>query len=245
MEFPRFVYRAFHKDSAGINSGDGFRSLLQGGWAMEDEDPSNIYISIQQHFDRVLNPSPWISTTNDLLRAIKIAADWLNDGKDDITIAVIDVEACENCEFYSGDYLALSYTNENSAVHKTEFLFRWEIPGQAIVACVPLLTLVGRGLWVLVPEVNRGKYWDKWETLETWRKEIRKASSHEGSGVEFLQDVGRRAAEVALLFGRGDYTEYIGKEVALWWDERRDIVLQELEKTLYPEAFRPNGFDAR
>lgn len=189
---------------------------------MEDEDPPNTYISIQQHFDHVLNPSPWISTTNDLLRAIKIAADWLNDGKDDITIAVINVKACRNCEFYPGDYLALSYTDENLAVHKTEFLFRWEIPGQAIVACIPFLTLVGRGLWVLVPEVNRGKYWDKWETLETWRKEIRKALSHEGSGVEFLQDVGRRAAEVAFLFGRGDYTEYIGKEVALWWDERRE-----------------------
>lgn len=207
---------------------------------MKDEEPSKTNMSVQGHFDRVLKPSPWISTTDDLLRAIKIAAEWLNDGKEDVSIAVIDVRACENCEYYSGDYLDKT---RNLTHNKTEFLFRWEIPGHAVVSCYPLWTLVGRGLWILVPEVNRGAYWDKWETLEIWRKEIRKASWRKGSGIEghgteFMRGVGRRAAEVACLFGRGDHTEHIGKEVALWWDNRRDFVWQALEKALYPQTFR-------
>lgn len=123
---PEFLYRAFHEQySSGVNSSNGFRA---GARKSKHQDPDRE--SVRKHFD-VGNryPTPWISTTDNLLRAIKRAHQLAHKhGVAGVSIAVIEVSACRKCEYHFADDLADQFNLESLPWHDEEYLFRYRIP---------------------------------------------------------------------------------------------------------------------
>lgn len=192
--------------------------------------------TLQQHFDRTPGPSLWTSTTNDLLRAITIATDRLSGGESDVGIVVINVEACQNCEFYWADYLASKYTAETPTLHKTELLFRWEIPVEAVVVCLPF----GRWLIVHYGTCSRrstgGVGTNGRPSKHGGRVLGRRCGTKDLEG-GFCKLWGAGPRMLHTLFGHGIHTKYIGVEVVLWWDDGGNIVWRALQGAVYPDCF--------
>lgn len=126
---------------------------------------------------------------------------------------MIDLAACQDCEYYLAADLAENLDLEPSLWHEEEFLFRWEIPENAIVCCLSLDTLENRGLYDLVPEVLTYGNVEAWKRLirENWI--IDRPNRH-------LREVRRMASWLAFMFGDGVHIDYIGLEAAMWWEER-------------------------
>lgn len=207
----QYVYRAFHADhSAGENSANGFDAGVK-----KSSRQSSDRRTIARHLDRnnkIL--TPWISTSSDLLRAIKRAMQLARSyGSDGVSIAVIDIEECDDCRYYNAAELAETHGIEADRWNEEEYLFRWTIPGDAIVACLSLDTLDDRGLFDVVPELlTRG-------SVETWKRTVRENWLEERPK-RYLKKVGQMAARVGLLFGDAEHTDCIGLEAAEWWEER-------------------------
>lgn len=212
----QFLYRAFHAEySSGVNSASGFYAGVE-----KSSRRSRQRQTVARHLDRHNTiPTPWISTSSDLLRAIKRAVQLAErHGSNGVSIAVIDLEECDDCEFYNAADLADTLDIETNHWNEEEYLFRWAIPGDAIVSCLSLETLDDRGLYDVVPELlTRG-------TVEMWKRRIME-NWLEDRPARYSKEVGRMAARVAFLFGDGVHTVNIGLEAAEWWEESvgRDV----------------------
>lgn len=209
---PTFVYRAFHNiHSAGVNSRDGFKSGLA-----KSEDVRADEITLKEHSDALnRNPTPWISTTDQLLRAILRAVNLADThGIVGVHIAVISVEKCQPCPPVQASKMRFQLQLGYEPWHNHEFLTRWEIPGNAIVSSLPLQILKNRGMFTMVPQALRFAGVDEClgVIMEEWQR-VRDKN-------EYLQDVGVKAARFSHLFGAGEHTEYIGLETARWWEHR-------------------------
>lgn len=208
---PQFVYRAFHsRHSSGVNSADGF---LSGVRKSEHQDWDSD--SVRKHFNASnRDPTPWISTTTNMLRAIK-RAHQLSDrhGIGGVSIAVIDIAECQWCDFNRADDLADAFGLADLPWHSEEYMFRWRIPGTAIVSCLALRTLERRGLYGIVPELLEDA------SADAWKEMIRHNWMQEGPD-RHLQAAGRKAARFGFLFGDGEHVEHIGLEAAQWWERR-------------------------
>lgn len=209
---PRFIYRAFHDvHSAGVNSHAGFQSGLQ----QSDPLPPDI-VTLDEHANQHnRNPTPWISTTDQLLRVILRAVKIANEhGIAGVHIAIIDFAKCTSSPPRKARDIRYAYRLGYEPWHAHEFLCKWEIPGNAIVSLLSLQTLSDRGLFVMVPQVLDYPVVDVCmeQIIEDW-EQIR-------SSDRYLQEVGVKAAEFGYLFGAGVHTEYIGLEAAQWWESR-------------------------
>lgn len=230
-----FLYRAFDEHhSSGVNSRNGFRAGLR-----KSEDQEEVCDSLREHFDSNNRyPTPWISVTNNLLRAIRRAYHLSRKhGSDGVFIAVIRLVDCGRSDYYLAEDLAEQFNLEQRPWYDEEYLFRWRIPGKAIACCLPLDTLEQRGLYEMVPELlERG-------SIRTLRVAIR-TNWMEDRGYRHLTEVGYKAAKFAFLFGDGDHTEYIGLEAAGWWESWvARIVKQSFYKTLNQENDTPDCFE--
>lgn len=213
-----FLYRAFHETySSGVNSSNGFESgLLKSEYTCSDRT------TLLEHFDLAnRNRTPWISTTDDLLCAIKRAIQLAEEhGIAGVRIAVIDLNACRYCEYYLAKDLAADLNLGYAQWQESEFLFRWQIPDTGVAACLTLETLQRRGLYAIIPQVLQQGSVGQWRDLmrEEWwniRPQLH------------LQEVAQKAVEVAFLFGHGGHTEHIGLEAAWWWEQRVGRIVKE------------------
>lgn len=207
---PTIVYRAFDTHhSAGTGSAHGFTAGLS-EYDHQDDDCD----SIEDHFNAASRYlTPWISTTSNLLRAIK-RAQQLSDrhGSSGVHIAVILVEECNEHRYFLAESLAEQFDLTVRWWHGEEYLFRWEIPCAAVVSCLRLETLEERGLYSMVPELLQRCSADKWKQrmLANWRED--QPDRH-------LSAAGCKAAKLAFLFGDGEHTEYVALEAAGWWED--------------------------
>lgn len=204
---PQFLYRAFdHYHSSGVNSANGFHAGVRK--SDEEEEPCD---SVREHFDANNRyPTPWISTTDNLLRAIKRAHQLSNKhGRAGVSIAVIALDACHRCPHYLAEDLAEQFNLEPRPWHGEEYLFRWRIPNKAVVCCLSLDTLEERGLYRMVPELlERG-------SVERWRERMSDNWTEERPE-RHLTAVGYKAARFSFLFGDGGHSEHVGLEAAGW-----------------------------
>lgn len=233
---PQFVYRAFHRDCSGTNSRYGFKSGRSRNEPWLDD-----WKTLEQHFELSNRyPTPWISTTDDLLRAITIAIRHHESGKRDVRIAVINVEACQGQELYLASDLASENEIDILPWHDNEYLFRWQIPRRAIVACLFFQTLLDRGLYDLVPELCPD---EEDVSVDELRGTIQEEWLENRPRRWHLQEVGRKAAELALIFGYGEHVEYIAEEVAEWWEpEVGNIIINTLEQEISNREEDPKCF---
>lgn len=210
---PKFLYRACHSvHSSGVNSRNGFQSSLP-----KSDDCSPDAVTLEQHNDdENVAATPWISTTDRLLDAIlrAVALSKSHGSTTAVHLAIIGIAQCAPDKPSKASQLRYRAGLVYDTHHAHEFLFRWRIPAGAIVSCLALQTLVERGLYVMLPQVQRGldfedcalAIMDEWESVRDKNK--------------YLQQVGVKAAKFALLFGRDPYTEYVGLEAAKWWESR-------------------------
>lgn len=231
---PQFLFRAFHSESGGQeNSRNGFRAGRTRGL-----NRGNYAAALHSHFDLSnREPTYWVSTTSDLLRAINIACNWQKQSKTGVSIAVIDVNRCEKKPKSGKELTSNNGLGKRMAVlRRTEWLFQYEILRNEIVACLSLQTLVSRQLYNLVPELDlrnsrwRGHGGDV--PIDEMREAVRDAPPATG-GQGFWTNMGTKGAEVALLFGLGEHTEYIAGEAVDWWLEDE---LQEYQRGYIKKA---------
>lgn len=229
-----FLYRAFHRDvSAGVNCIHGFHAGVR---ESDYQDPDDETVAM--HFDkRNRDPTPWISTTSDILRAIKRALQLARyHGSDGVYIAIIDLDECEGYEFHRATCLANRHDLEIHPWHQDEFMFRWRIPMEAMVCRLTLNTLISRGLYTELPEIRARC------SVEAWKEKIMNNWVQVRPGRYFV-DVGRKAARFAFLFGDGEHTEFVGLEAAAWWEARvgrivKGTLFKELRKgTVHADCF--------
>lgn len=231
----QFLYRAFDEyHSSGVNSSNGFHAGVRKS-EYQDHDCD----SVREHFDsNNRSPTPWISTTDNLLRAIKRAQQLSGKhGRAGVSIAVIDVQQCRNFQYYLAEDLAEQFDLEPRPWHDEEYLFRWRIPKKAVVCCLSLDTLERRGLFWMVPELLERGSVERWRELiiENWRDE--RPDHH-------LTAVGYKAAKFAFLFGDGEHSEHIGLEAAGWWENKvARVVKSSFYQTLAGENDTPECFD--
>lgn len=217
---PQFVFRAFHSGSGSKYSSGGFRSTLDG---TSPNGYGSIRKSLIRHFDkRNRVPTPWISATDDLLRALNIACNWQHEGKEGISIAVISTRFSGRSEVHSAQALSVKHKlklsdHTDPVLRKTEWLFRFEVPKEAVKPCLPLQTLLSQGLYRVVPALDVGS--QQWGggpvSLDEMRVAVKESVLQE-SGRGPFTDEGRTAGEVALLFGRGEHRKLIVRQVLRW-----------------------------
>lgn len=217
---PQFVFRAFHSGSGSKYSSGGFRSTLN-GTRLNGDDP--ICKSLLRHFDKSNRvPTPWISATDDLLRALNIACNWQHEGKEGVSIAVISTRFSGRGGVHSAEALSEKYNLQDSdhidpVLRRTEWLFRFEVPKEAVKPCLPLQRLLSQGLYRVVPALDVGS--QQWGggpvSLDEMRVAV-KESVLQRSGRGQFTDEGRTAGEVALLFGRGEHRKLIVRQVLGW-----------------------------
>lgn len=122
---PKLLYRAFHSAHlAGVNSRDGFQSGLA-----RSADPSSDSVALGQYANSLnRDPTPWISTTDQLLRvilhAVKLAEVHETAG---VGIAIIAVSKCKVKPPTKTSELRFRHQLRYEAWHHHEFPFRWEI----------------------------------------------------------------------------------------------------------------------
>lgn len=169
--------------SAGVNSREGFQSALA-----KSPDSSSDSVTLEQHANDLNRaPTPWISTTNQLFRAIlhavKLAEVHEISG---VSIAIIAVSRCRANPPSKTSELRYRYQLRYEAWHNHEFLFRWEIPGRAVVSCLSLQTLVDRGLYTMLPQVLVSNGVDECmeAIIEEWEETRNKSKYRKRVGVK-------------------------------------------------------------
>lgn len=103
------------------------------------------------------NPTCFISTTGDPIRALSIAIKKSFCGEDDVQIAIIRSD-----KYLSGFGL-------KPCLFKTEFLFLWEFPAPEIMHVVSLHTLTRRGLYNRCPDLDPDCWVDVEQALPSTR----------------------------------------------------------------------------
>lgn len=120
----KLLYRALHSAHlAGVNSRGGFQSGLA-----RSADPSSYSVTLGQHANGLnRDPTPWILTTDQLLRAIlhavKLAEVHETAG---VGIAIIAVSKCKVNPPTKTSELRFRHQLRYEAWNHHEFLFRWE-----------------------------------------------------------------------------------------------------------------------
>lgn len=231
----QFLYRAFHVSySSGKNCAHGFRAgASESENQLPDSDSVRLHLNGSKRYR-----TPWISTTENLLRAIKRAQQLTNEyGSADISIAVIEVAACLPCEYYLAADLASAYGLGSRRWWDEEYLFRFSIPNEAVVCCLSLDTLQERGLYEIVPELRTSISADRWKKLigENWSDTCQR---------HHLTNAGSKAAKFGFLFGDGVHTAHIGLEAAGWFEEWvASIVKRRFYAVLRQENETPDCFE--
>lgn len=147
----KFLFRTWSRSSAGVNTPRGFRSADQNRRYLTLAEASENFHKHSQQNSRV--PTCFISTTDDPVRALKLAIEKAVNGEDEIHISIIR----------SRDYhYPAELANEcglRTCLYKTEFLFLWEIEDADIVHVVSLASLVDNRLLDIF-KVLDPDYWD-------------------------------------------------------------------------------------
>lgn len=141
-----------------------------------------------------------------------------NEGKQGVAIAVIDCDKSIPAEPVLAEHLSMLYRigdGKDPSLRMAEWLWPYLIPKRGIVACLLLQTLVDRGLYTVVPAFDPGCWKGPVIPAETMREEVRTYILLRG-GYGPWADAGTMAGKVAIMFGEGDHTEYIAREV-FWW----------------------------
>lgn len=153
----RFLYRTSHRDSAGRFDGEVFASAsrrMKGGvflrqW-MHDEAKAHFL----NHFDlENREPTMFLSTTDNLMRALNIACRLHHSSHKDVVITVIDLEAADldahNVTHAEAIAKLLGWPEPSK--YRTEWLFLGRIKQTAIVKQVRYQDLLDRRVFDIFP----------------------------------------------------------------------------------------------
>jgi len=135
----RILFRTWSSESAGVNSRQGCLSGDQNRRNFSVNEMTETFNNHRNLDNR--NPTFFISTTDDPIRALSIAVNKSFDGEEDVQIAIIRSDTYISCKELASALGLKSY------LYKTEFLFLWEIEANAIIHVVCLDTLIDRGLF--------------------------------------------------------------------------------------------------
>jgi len=206
----RILFRTWSSSSAGTNSRQGCRSGDRNRNIGERE--------VAEHFENHRNldnrvPTCFISTTDDPVRALKIAIDLQGQGDVNIHISII-----RSNNYLWGEALASLFSHRNRALFRTEFLFLWEIKATEILHVISLGALERSNLLskfkVLDPE-----YWgrDTLPSLLEIRQEIcdNNKQAWDANSRTWPERSGRYVAAIAKCFGNGAPQRAIA---SLIWD---------------------------
>jgi hypothetical protein len=243
----RVLFRTWSSKSAGVNSRQGCLSGNQNQRNFTIDEMIQTFNNHRNLDNR--NPTFFISTTDDPIRALSIAIKKDFCGEEDVQVAIIRSDA-----YILGEELASAF-GLNSCLFQTEFLFLWEIKASEIMHVVPLKTLISRGLykrcpvldpslWVDVeqglpslPELRRQiceNNEDAYEPIRTWPE--RSGRYVLAIAKCFGDDVPLRAI-ASLIWGRGTHFEPDN-----YWDDElhlrvRDAIEQSLRKNRHHCAY--------
>ena len=174
-------YRAFHSGLGNETSDGDLRARVY------PPPPQLSTAELKKHVDNhgwisQTVPTPLISVTNDTLFAFKVAEDYVNAGKDGVTIVMIDGWRLRDGSFISCKKLSSRLKLEPNNLFATETLVWAEIPHQAILFRWTWSELQGSGLFDLFPFLPQRS-----RNLQTLRDNIR--SENESFSYPQLVDV--------------------------------------------------------
>ena len=165
------VYRAVHDESRGVNN-DG-EDITAGNLDQRHfKTKYEVYYSIRDHIKRHEVPSPWISVTPDLIRAMARAGQNRQSGKTGVRIFVIDATKLVNI---FGVQEALKYLKSPQAMkYNTEWLVWQRISAEAVVCCWYLEKLEKSTLHNLFPWLKPRL--EDWPTASQAQKNLKNMS---------------------------------------------------------------------
>ena len=225
-EEPDYVFRTSHGGSAGSTSR---KEITCGAWSEINKNGSFLHqwifgnpsSNIRSHFE-IHNPQPtmFISTTSEFLRAVKIACEFFRDGLLDVRISIIDVRAAKqgSChDMTNAAAIASSLDVPQPYLYLKEWLFLGRIKSPALVHqfCVDQ-AVYNRMTWMF-PALSCQR------SLESLRKKIRRDFENRDPLIcdgKVLDDDGRRCGMFVecLRFSSDDvglYKMVLG-EVWMW-----------------------------
>jgi hypothetical protein len=194
QEYPyRFLFRAWSRSSAGTNSLRGFRSGDRHIRNLTDVEKEEHFSNHADQSNRV--PTCFISTTSDLIRAMKIAIEKDVQGEEDVHISFIQSNDCVSAEALADEFGLRSW------LFKTEFLFPWEIEANEIVHVVSLATLIENQLLDRFKVLNDASLPPLQELREQICENNEKAWNKNRN--TWPERSGRYVAKIAKCFGAG------------------------------------------
>lgn len=151
----RILFRTWSSGSAGVNSRQG---CLSGDQNQRNISAGEMIKTFNNHINLDnRNPTFFISTTDDPIRALSIAIKKSFCGEEDVQIAII-----RSLKYVSGKAVAKKCFGLKACLFKTEFLFLWEIAASETMHVVSLHTLTRRGLYNRCPVLDP----DCWPDVE-------------------------------------------------------------------------------
>jgi hypothetical protein len=135
----RFLYRTSHRDSAGSFDGEVFASAswrMKGGVLLRQWINDEAEAHFSNHFNlENREPTMFLSTTNNLMRALNIACRLHHNGHEGIVITVIDLEAAglDAHNVTHAEAIARLLGWPEPSKYRTEWLFLGRIKQTAIM----------------------------------------------------------------------------------------------------------------
>jgi hypothetical protein len=160
---PRFLYRTSHRDSAGSIDGEVIASA---SWRIKGDaflrqwmhDEANAHFL--NHFNpENREPTMFLSTTDNLMRALNIACRLCHESREDIVITVIDLEAADldAHNVTHAEAIAKLLGWPEPVKYRTEWLFLGRIKQTAIVKQVRYQDLLDQGVFDIFPALASSK----------------------------------------------------------------------------------------
>ncbi|CZS92465.1 uncharacterized protein RAG0_03034 [Rhynchosporium agropyri] len=163
-------YRVIDSNSPALASNGGLRARLYPPPSLEKVTRDNMKLSIGSHANLSSRKlTPFISTTPDLLRAFNIAGQRVFNGKEQVTILLIDPWKLLDGSYIECNALRLKSGLEMLPKYETELLVWAEVPVGAIFCRWTWPELLRSGLFETLPSLNGSGRQMK---LETSREEM-------------------------------------------------------------------------
>jgi hypothetical protein len=160
---PRLLYRTSHRDSAGSFDGEAFASA---SWRMRGDVFLRQWVNdeAEVHFSNHFNPenrepTMFLSTTSNLMRVLNIACRLHHEGREDIVITVIGLEAA-NLDAHNithAEAIARLLGWPEPSKYRSEWLFLGRIKQTAIIKQVRYQDLLDRGVFDIFPALASNK----------------------------------------------------------------------------------------